>query len=141
MLIPQIKHTEQNIPEFQDTATIQIQTLAVNAPTTPKIRTETPLGQELDPEVDKYLLEVFKDAYSESLQIIRCESSYDFNAISKTGDYCGFQINQIHFSEFPEGNKIEWIMNYKNCIDFAFKLYQEKKWGHWYRSYSCHKLL
>ncbi len=121
---------------------IQMQTLAVNSIRTPEKRSKTPLGRELPPKIDKYLLEVFGASYSESLEIIRCESTYNFKENRKDIDIGLFQINQVHFPEIPgdtKQEKIDWLLDYKNNIDFAKILYDRNGWGDFYMSYSCHQ--
>lgn len=83
--------------------------------------------------------------YGEAVAVMMCENfNADAYVISKSGDIGLFQINlKAHWSEIPgktREEKITWLQNPLNNVDFAFSLYQVKKWGDWYMSYPCHNL-
>lgn len=87
----------------------------------------------------------FKDHYSEALDVMKCENrKYDPALISPTADIGLFGINlAAHWDEIPgetREEKIAWLQDPINNIDFAYTLFKARGWQDWYMSFNCHKL-
>lgn len=88
-----------------------------------------------DGEILDWLLLKFKEDYFIIKEIIRCESHWDIDVVSPTGDVGLAQINlSAHWSEIPgetREEKIAWLQNPFHNIDFAHTLHLTNGWDDW----------
>jgi len=86
-------------------------------------------------EVRAYIEEVFGKDAPRAIRIASCESSLQWwriNDTPSTGDYSIgiFQIN-LYGSLAKNRPSKEWLLNYKNNIDYAYKMYKAQGWTPW----------
>jgi hypothetical protein len=91
-----------------------------------------------------YIYEIFGDSGRNAEVVARCESGLRTGVISRTSDVGVFQINlTAHGWKIPgetRAEKITWLQDYKNNIDFAYQLWLNSGWSPWYPSKKCHGL-
>ncbi len=100
-----------------------------------------------DGEILDWLITKFQENYFIAKEIIPCESSWQADIVSPTGDVGLFGINlKAHWDEIPGENKeekTEWLKNPYHNIDFAHNLYLANGWDDWgtsetsWGSYNC----
>jgi hypothetical protein len=127
---------------YEEKEEIQVETMAVKILSEGDSENKPDSGQPLtDGEILDYLQGKFLSRTSEALAVISCESGGDKDSISPTGDFGLFNINySAHYKSLPgetKEEKITWILDPINNIDFAYSLYKEKKWGDWIMSENC----
>lgn len=93
-----------------------------------------------DGEILDWLIMRFKEDYFVIKEIIRCESRWQVDKISPTGDVGLAQINlKEHWNEIPgetREEKIAWLQNPFNNIDFAYTLHLANGWNDWGTPYT-----
>jgi hypothetical protein len=84
-------------------------------------------------EVEQYIIEKFGEKAPEAFQVLECENKgLNPTAINhnrnKTTDHGIFQINSIHLKGKAKGKDLN---NYKDNIDVAYAIYQDRGWEAW----------
>lgn len=92
-------------------------------------------------DIIEYIYQKFGGSSAQAVRVFRCESGLRALVVSPSNDYGIGQINySAHQAEIPgetKAEKIEWLFNYKNNIDFAYSLYKANGWKDWSMSRSC----
>lgn len=94
--------------------------------------------------VEWYITSLWKEKAPEAYRVIKCESAWRTRVISQTNDVGLFQINMAaHGDNIPRDTrweKVVWLQDPYNNIDFAYKLYKRNGWRDWFMSRHCHGL-
>lgn len=79
--------------------------------------------------------ELWGDDAKRAFEIVNCESGFDTQIISRTGDVGLFQINlAAHWSEIVGDSRAEKIKNLQNWeynVQFAYWLWEKQNWVPW----------
>src|SRR5574341_1358665 len=93
------------------------------------------ISREDDKKVIEYIIRVFGTESETATRVFRCESNLRTAVISRTSDVGVAQINlAAHWEKIPgetREEKILWLQDYKNNIDFAYELYKRSGWKPW----------
>jgi len=86
-------------------------------------------------EVKSYIKEVWGANADRAISVARCESGLNPNALNnnpRTGDYSVgvFQIN-LHGSLATNRPSEEWLRDYKNNVEYAYRMFQSSGWTPW----------
>lgn len=84
-----------------------------------------------------YLYTAYPFYYRSLSKIIKCESGWNDEAISKTHDYGLLQINNCWLPKARAMN-LDPVGNWKDNIDFGVYLVENGGATHWKASYNCH---
>lgn len=80
-------------------------------------------------EMESYVEEKFGKHAGIAKRVVMAESSWNSQAINHnrngSWDFCLFQVNSIH------GYSREHLSDFRNCVDAAYKLFQESGWKPW----------
>lgn len=88
-----------------------------------------------------YLYEKDPINYSAWNKIIQCESGWNSDAVSKTGDYSLCQVNSNAWSKTASTLNLDFKNNWKDNIEFALWLKNHGGAANWKASARCHRVL
>jgi hypothetical protein len=89
--------------------------------------------------VEQVIEKYFGGATSQANKIVRCESGFNPDAVSRTNDHGLFQINQVHRANWPAVTGAPWADRYDAELNtvYAKYLYDREGWRPW----SCRRVL
>ncbi|MFA5128560.1 MAG: transglycosylase SLT domain-containing protein [Patescibacteria group bacterium] len=86
-------------------------------------------------EIKDYIRSLWGDETERAFEIVNCESGWKTAIISRTNDVGLFQINlAAHWAQIPgedRAEKILWLQNWRNNVEFAYMLWADQGWRPW----------
>ncbi len=85
-------------------------------------------------EINQFGSGLFKEDWHDFQKIIKCESNWRTDVVSRTRDVGLTQINSVH------GIRSDWLKDFRINLIVAHKLWITSGAGPWRSSYNCHHI-
>lgn len=100
-----------------------------------RVKSQSQLANPKKEEILAYIEELWGTEAKRAKEIFYCESGFQEKVISRTSDVGVAQINlAAHWTKIPgrtRQEKIAWLQDYRNNLNFAYALWKRAGWQPW----------